>query len=269
MLRIIIFSILGFYLFFGLLLFFFQERLVYMPTRDTNTTPKSWGLSWEEVTFTTSDGLKIWGWFVSAPKARGTLLFCHGNAGNLTHRGDSIQTFISLGLNVFIFDYRGYGKSEGSPTEKGTYLDGEGAFQYLTETRKISPSEIVIFGRSLGGGIASYLAEKYPPKILILESTFTSAVDVGAELYSFFPVRLLARIQYPTKKRIPKMNCPILFIHSPQDEVIPYTHSRKLFELAKEPKEFIEIKGGHNEGFWLSGKIYQEGMEKFLKKYLK
>jgi hypothetical protein len=171
-------------------------------------------------------------------------------------------------LSVFIVDYRGYGQSEGRPTEQGTYLDADAAWRYLVEERQVPPSEIVLFGRSLGGAVASWLAQNYTPRALILESTFTSIADVGAASYPFLPVRLLSRLQYNTLKRMPDIDCPVLIVHSPEDRLIPYAHGRRLFEAAQEPKEFLTIKGGHNDGFIISAQAYEAKLEEFIRAYV-
>ncbi|MCP4378036.1 MAG: alpha/beta hydrolase, partial [bacterium] len=160
--------------------------------------------------------------------------------------------------------YRGYGQSEGSPSEQGTYRDAEAAWTYLTRKRKIDASKIVLFGRSLGGAVAAWLAVEKHSAGVILESTFTSVPDRGAELYKYLPVRFLARINYNTLGRIDKLRCPLLVIHSPDDEIIPYHHGQQLFESAKEPKRFLEISGGHNGGHITSGTLYTNALAEFL-----
>jgi fermentation-respiration switch protein FrsA (DUF1100 family) len=245
----------------------FQSRLVYFPERAIYATPDVLGLSYEVVEFETSDGVKLAGWFVPAEKHRGVVLFCHGNAGNISHRLESIDVFHRLGLSVFIFDYRGYGKSEGRVSEKGTYLDAEAAWQYVVDERQVDPSEIVIFGRSLGGAVGSWLAQDHTPRALIIESTFTSIPDIAAQLYPFLPVRRLARFRYSAVDYVRRVNCPVLIVHSRDDEMIPFSHGRRLFEAANEPKEFLEIRGTHNEGFITSAKLYGDGLDAFMSKH--
>lgn len=255
------------YLGIALMLLAFQSRLVFFPTREIQATPAQLGLPYEEVSFPAADGARLHGWWVPAPEARGTVLFFHGNAGNVSHRVSSLLTFHRLGMNTFIFDYRGYGRSEGSPSEEGTYRDAEGAWRYLMEERGIPPGEVVLFGRSLGGAVAAWLAERHPPRALILESTFTSIPELGAELYPWLPVRLLARIRYDTLRRLPGVSSPVLIVHSRGDEVIPFRHSRLLWEAAAGPKELLEIRGGHNQGFLTTGSAYEQGLRDFLDAY--
>ncbi len=248
------------------LLYLYQDRLVYFPERTLTATPTQAGFAYEPVRFLTADGIGLSGWFIPAPKSRGTLLFCHGNAGNISHRLESIRQFHQLGLDVFIFDYRGYGESEGVPSEAGTYRDAEAAWHYLVETRRAAPARLVYFGRSLGAAVASHLATRHPPRALIVESAFTSVPDFGAEVYPWLPVRWLARLQYPTREHLRSLHVPVLVVHSRNDEIIPFRHGEALYAAANEPKELLEIRGGHNDGFLVSGARYTGGIEAFLRK---
>jgi len=235
------------YVVFGVILFLFQKRIIYQPRGQVAQTPEIIGLEYESVRLTTADGVSISAWYVPSSMDRGTVLFCHGNAGNISGRLPTIGIFHALGLNVMIFDYRGYGDSEGSPGEKGTYLDAGAAWDHLIDVRKAKPERIVVFGRSLGGAVATKLAIDRKPAAAILESTFTSIPDLAGRMYPIYPIRLLARVRYDTIKRIGDLNCPVLILHSPDDEIIPYAHGRKLFEAAPEPKQFVEMTGGHND----------------------
>jgi len=250
-----------------LYLFLMQAKLLYypdIPSRKLTASPKDIGLDYESVFITTSDGVDIHGWFVPAQQNRGTLLFFHGNAGNISHRLDSLKIFHDLGLATLIIDYRGYGRSQGSISEQGTYLDAEAAWNYLTQTRNVPARQVIVFGRSLGAAIAAYIAAGQKPAALILESAFTSVPDMAARLYPVFPVRLLSRFQYNAKKILGSVSCPVLIIHSPDDEIIPYDNSEILFKSALEPKKFLEIQGGHNEGFLVSGRTYIDGINNFI-----
>lgn len=248
------------------LLYFYQDRLVYFPERALTATPAQAGLAYEPIRFTSADGVALSGWFIPAPAARATLLFCHGNAGNISHRLESIRQFHRLGLNVFIFDYRGYGESEGVPTEAGTYRDAEAAWRYLVETRGLAPEHIVYFGRSLGAAIAAWLATQHPPRALMVESAFTSVPDFGAEIYPWLPVRSLARLRYPTQEYLRPVQTPVLIVHSREDEIVPFRHAEKLYESANAPKELLEIRGRHNDGFLVSGTHYTRGLDAFLRR---
>ena len=241
-----------------------QPKMLYYPVKEMGATPAEIGLAHDEITIRTSDGLHISAWYIPAPGARGTILFCHGNAGNISHRLDSIRIFHELSLNVLIFDYRGYGKSEGAPDEQGTYRDAEAAWDYLVNVIKIDPSRIVVFGRSLGSAVAAELAMRRTAGALILESGFTSVPDLGSRLFPHLPVRLISRYHYATIDKVGRISIPKLIIHSPDDEIIPFEQGRRLFELAVEPKSFLELRGSHNEGFLLSGDRYIKGLENFL-----
>ncbi|SDY14623.1 hypothetical protein SAMN05421754_100299 [Nitrosomonas sp. Nm58] len=250
-----------------LLVFFAQSHLIYFPQtgRDIAITPAQDGLAYEAVKLTTSDNETLHGWFVPAPSAaKGTILFFHGNAGNISHRMDYLLTFYRLGYSTFIFDYRGYGKSSGSPSESGTYHDASAAWQYLTEIKAIPPSRIVLFGESLGGAIAAWLATQQEPGALVLASVLTSVPDLAAELYPFLPVRLLSRFQYRTIDYLPSITCPVLVAHSPQDEIVPFSHGQALFQAASEPKQFLTLQGGHNEGFIFTRKEWAMSLDEFL-----
>src|SRR5687768_2366518 len=182
------------YVVFAVSIFFVQPRLVYYPEygRSITGTPDDLGLDYEAVELATDDGETLHGWFVPAPGAKATVLFFHGNAGNISHRMGYLAMLYSLGYNTFILDYRGYGESSGEPSESGTYRDAQAAWQYVTVKKGIAPSEIVLFGESLGGAVAAWLATRKEPGLLVLASAFTSVPDMGAKLYPFLPVRLLS-----------------------------------------------------------------------------
>jgi len=245
-------------------LYLFQESYVFFPSRAVHATPAAVGLDYDDVRVETDDGVIIHGWFLPAAGARFTVLFLHGNAGNISHRLDSLRLFHRLGLNILIMDYRGYGRSQGRPSEQGTYQDAEAAWRYLVRTRGIPPEQILVFGRSLGGGVATWLALEHPVGGLIIESTPTSVPDMGTEVYPFLPVRLLARLHYNTLRRIPDVNVPVLVIHSSDDEIVPARHGRRIFAAAREPKAFLAIRGDHNGGFLMSGEDYVKGLRDFI-----
>jgi len=253
------------YLVLGGLLYIMQPAFLYSPVQEITDTPDELDMDFEDVVFETEDGLRLNGWYVPAENAKFTVLFCHGNGGNIMHRLDSINIFYNLGLNCFIFDYRGYGSSEGKTSEEGTYLDAMAAYKWLTDEKKISPNDIVIFGRSLGGSIAAQLATKVEVRALIIESAFTSYVDIGKKFYPYMPVRWFARFSYRTIDYIKNVRCPVMMIHSRNDEIVPYEFGLELYEAANEPKEFVEIFGSHNDGFLVSSEIYKKAWIKWLK----
>ncbi len=255
------------YLGIALFLFLFQGRLLYLPHvpgRGIEATPDRYGLPWEEVWLETEDGERLHGWWIPATDATRTVLIFHGNAGNISHRMETLRIWHELGWNALIFDYRGYGRSSGRPTEKGTYRDADAAWRHLTEDRGLDPARIILFGRSLGGAVAAELAPRVNPAGLVVESTFTSLPELGAELYRWLPVRLLARMRYPTLERVSEFKGPVLVIHSRDDEIIPFHHGERIHAAAPGPRAFLELRGGHNEAFFLAGARYMEGLWEFL-----
>lgn len=248
-----------------LLLYFFQKRIIFIPYQDIVTTPAELGLKFDNVYFKTQDGINLNGWFIPAEKAEYTVLFCHGNGGNISHRLDTISLYNRIPLNFFIFDYRSYGKSSGSLSEKGLYEDVAAAWKYLTETRNIQPGKIIIVGRSLGGSIAAHAAAEFAPGGLILESTFTSMTEIAQHRLPFLPVRWLLHYKLPTAENLSKVKCPVLIIASPDDTIVPYKYSKKLFAGAPGPKTFLELTGDHNDCYFLCRTQYVAALTKFLK----
>ena len=246
------------------IIFVNQKNLVYVPSKEYINTPEYYNLNYENHILLTEDGERINSWFIPHVNPRATLLFLHGNGGNISTRLDSINIFHKLGLSVFIIDYRGYGSSSGLPSEEGTYIDAETAWLFLRNKKHISENNIIIYGRSLGGAIAIWLAYKYRSSALIIESSFTSIIDMGKYNYPYLPINLLAKIKYPSDERISNIDTPKLFIHSKDDDIVPYRFGKKLFELANQPKEFLEIHGLHNDGFLISDDKYINGIDNFL-----
>jgi len=256
-------------------LYFYQGRMVFLadlPGRALTATPEDIGLTYESMMIPTEDGERIHGWYVPGPpaeQARGVLLFFHGNAGNISHRLDSIRIFNQLGMDVLIVDYRGYGESTGKPGEPGLYLDAEAAWDYLVDTRGVAPDRIVIFGRSLGAAVGAQLASRRSPGGLIIESGFTSGVEMARRLYPFLPAGLITRLEFPLADFVRQVRCPVLVIHSRDDEIIPFDMGKAIYQaVAGEDKTFLEIWGGHNTGFYLSESVYIPALEKFLREQL-
>lgn len=248
-----------------------QARYVYLPdfpSRSLFATPAAVGLPFEQVWFEAEDGTPLHGWYVPAANAQLTVLFLHGNAGNISHRLDTLQILHELGVNTFIFDYRGFGISEGTPSEDGTYQDARAAWDWLLE-RGVVAEQIVVHGRSLGGGVAGGLlaqlsGENIRPGGLILESTFTSMAELGEHHYRWLPMRWLTRILYPTRQRLARIDSPLLVVHSPDDRIVPMAHGRALREAAQVPAQWLEIGGAHHNGYLLSRDHYQRGLGKFF-----
>lgn len=255
----------------ALYLYAFQDRFIYfpdLPSRQVTATPADIGLAFEAVRLGTADGETLAGWFIPAPAARGTLLYLHGNGGNIGHRLDPIAVFHRLGLNILIIDYRGYGASTGKPGEAGTYQDALAAWDYLTQEKRHPPERIVLFGESLGGSIAARLAARQTPAGLILYASFTSVPELAQVLYPIFPASLLARYRYDTRAALASVRCPLLILHSPEDEIIPFSHGQALLTAAREPKRLVELRGGHNDALLLSREVYSQAVGAFLQKVL-
>jgi hypothetical protein len=251
------------------LVFVFQSHLVYYPQigREVAPTPQAYGLAYEAVEIATEDGEKLGAWWVPAERARGTVLLFHGNAGNISHRLDYLVMFSRLWYSTLIIDYRGYGTSTGSPSEEGTYRDAMAAWRYLTEQRGVRDTDIVLFGESLGAAVASWLAARQTPRVLILASPFTSAIDLGAQVYWFLPVRLISRFRYDNLSNLEAVRAPVLIAHSRNDEIVPFAHGERLYALAKEPKQFLELTGGHNSGFIFMREEWVRALADFLERY--
>ena len=248
-----------------------EPRMLYYPDRAIGSTPDALGLKYEDVTLTTSDNVHINGWFLPAPasaitngQSPITALFFHGNAGNISHRFEKLDVLHSLGADVFIIDYRGYGRSEGKPNEAGTYRDAQAAYVYLTQHRTREPKTLVVYGESLGSAVAADLASKVEVGGLVLEEAFTSVGDVGQKMFPFLPVRWLVRNNYDTLSKMRHIHVPLLIFHSRDDEFFDPRHAQRLFAAANEPKQLIELRGSHNEAFLISAETYRNGLKEFL-----
>lgn len=228
----------------------FERSQVYHPTRSFDASAAALGRPWEEARFTTADGVALHGWFFPAdtnsPRRDGVALICHGNGGNISHRLDLYQVWLAQGVGVLAFDYRGYGRSAGRPGEEGTYLDAQAALAWL-RARGFAASRILAVGESLGGGVATELALREEPGGLVLQSTFTSIPDIGAELFPFLPVRWISRIRYDNLAKLPRVRVPVLILHSREDTLIRFRHAERNYAAAAGPKLLREIAGDHND----------------------
>lgn len=242
---------------------YIESRSVFYPTKEIGYFPKELGLDFEEVFFKTEDSLELNGWYVPAKDARYTILFCHGNAGNISHRVEKLRFFNEFGANVFIFDYRGYGLSKGRPSESGAYLDVKSAYDYLL-SRKISPEQIIGYGESLGTAVIIDLAEKYKLRALIIDSAMNSAKDMVKTVYPFLPYWIF-QSRFDSENKIKAIHIAKLIIHSINDEIVPFKLGKKLYDNAPPPKEFLQIHGGHNSCFFESESILREKIADFLK----
>lgn len=249
-----------------LLAYVFQSRLLYFPEvgREVISTPRTAGLDFEEVWLDFASNARVHGWFVSRKEPLGTVLIFHGNAGSIALRIDWLRMFHELGYSSFIIDYRGYGRSTGSPTEHGTYDDAFAAWRYLTTVKGIAAKDIAVLGESLGGAIAATVAARESPRALIVQSAFTSIPAVARDVYPILPLRWISRFDYNTLERIREVNAPVLIAHSPQDEIIGYHHGRALFDAASSRKHFMELAGGHNDAYIFTRREWINALAVFL-----
>ncbi len=223
-------------------------------------------MAYEDVRLTTADGETLAGWYVPAADSKDgpVLLFFHGNAGNISSCLDSIAMFHNLGLSVLLIDYRGFGESSGSPSVDGTLHDARAAWAWLRDVKRVAPEKVIIHGRSLGGGVAAALAAEASPRALILESTFTSLYDVAKGLVPrLLPIRPFLPQDFNTPERLKSIHAPLLVIHSPNDEMIPYELGRTVYESYAGPKRFVELKGSHNGGIFTDNAVYMQGLRDF------
>lgn len=247
-----------------LYLYVFQSRFVYFPSDELVITPSDLGMDYRDVWIESANGAMMHAWIVPAVDSRGVVLYCHGNGGNVSYTTDLIGVFHQLGFSTLVFDYQGYGRSEGSPSEGNTRADAAAAWRYLVEDEGIPPHRIIAFGRSLGGAVASRLAVDHTPAVLVLDSAFTSLPDMARHLYPIMPVRWLARFEYATVDYVRQVNCPVIVIHSEDDRLVPISHGREIFRAAGEPKRFITTRGGHNAVVEATGSLYARELEKAL-----
>jgi fermentation-respiration switch protein FrsA (DUF1100 family) len=228
------------------------------------------GLPLEEVWFQAADGTKLFGWYVESAATSAVILWCHGNAGNVINRLDNLRELFRLGLSVFLFDYRGYGRSQGRPSEEGLYQDALGAYDYLTRQRMIRPDRIVIFGRSLGAAVAAEVASRKPAAGLILESSFPSIEAVAKYHYGGLPVHWLLGSDFRLVDRLPELSLPKLIFHGDRDDIIPLELGQQVFEMAPPPKSFSIIKGAdHNNTYQIGGAPYFQQWIEFVRTALR
>jgi len=244
---------------------FIENSIIFHPDRQFDDNPSNWALFYKDVQFLTPDGLKLHGWFFPLSEESPVLIFCHGNAGNISHRIENVNLLVKKGISVFLFSYRGYGKSSGRPSEKGIYIDGIAAYDYLTDVEKIPPERIAVFGRSLGGSVATEIALQKKVRCMIIESTFTSIKDMAKTIFPFFVFSPFLPHHYNTINKIANVSIPKLVIHGDSDEIIPFSMGKKLFAQASEPKLFLPIHGaGHNDTYVVGGEKYFDAIVDFI-----
>lgn len=242
---------------------YIETKGIFFPVKEIMLTPEVINLTFEDVYIKTQDNVQINSWFIPHEGARYTMLFFHGNAGNNGDRLDKILLLYGLKVNIFIIDYRGYGKSEGAPSEKGIYLDAKAAYDYLVNDRKIKPEQIILYGESLGAAVCIDLASKVEVKTLILEGAFSRGRDMARIIYPFLPPFLFSNT-FDSFSKIKEINAPKLFIHSINDEIVPFESAQKLYQAAKPPKQFIDLTGGHNTAFLDSKDKYTSSIKTFI-----
>lgn len=243
-----------------------QNRLVFQPARALGATPARDGLDFENLRIQAPDGTALAAWYVPAPGAGRTVLLLHGNGGNISHYLRTVLVLHQLGHGVLALDYRGYGASSGTPTESGVYQDAAAGFDYLVNERRLAPAQIVIYGRSLGGAVATWLAAHRRPGALILESTFTRLTDVGSYRYPWLPVRWLSRNHFDSVAQMAAVACPVLIAHGRADTTVPAVFGRALATAAGSKAEFVTLAGGHNDAFIQGGASYYRQLDQFMRR---
>lgn len=257
----------GFWALLGLLAYLMQERLLYLPDipgRSLVATPQDLGLQFEDVRLSTSNAVVIHAWSVPAAGVRYSVIFFHGNAGNISHRLDWLRILNRLRLEVLLIEYRGYGASEGRPSEEGTHRDALAAWNFLHAERALPACRIVLFGESLGGAVAARLATSVPAAGLILFSAFSSIADIAAYHYRFLPVRRLLQLNYPTRDYVARAAQPVLVMHSADDEIVPFAQAQLILQGAGDRAVFVQTAGDHNSGFLQSEFLIQKAIASFL-----
>ncbi len=257
-------AIAGGYLLILVLMFLFQNKLLFMPTSGFVQTPQSAGLEAEDFWVETDDGVRIHGWYFPNDEAEFVVVLSHGNAGNISYRIDIARTLLDAGASVLMYDYRGYGQSDGRPNERGLYKDIEAVVEGLKSEKGYAENRIIMYGRSLGGAVAAYAGTEYNLGGLVLDSAFINLRAMVRDVYPFVPSRL-ARYEFSTENYLMhSRNYPVMIMHSQNDEIVRYHHGRELYELLNEPKRFVELRGGHNDNFFASRDIILESWRWYL-----
>ncbi len=243
----------------------YEQQSMYYPTRDIVRTPSDAGLPFESVVLETPDGETLHGWWVpSGEPDAPVVLFFHGNGGNVSHRLEKLAVFRDIGADTLIIDYRGYGRSSGTPSEQGIYRDARAAYQWLTTTRRVAPDRIVVYGESLGSAVAVHLAAEAPMGGVVVESGFTSVTDIAPKRLPFLPVQWILKHKFDSLEKVPRINAPLLILHSRQDELFEMSHPERLLAAAESPKRLVEMQGGHNDAFLVSADTYRDALARFL-----
>lgn len=247
----------------------FEWKNVYAPSKEIEATPDAAGLEFEDIEFVAEDGVRLHGWWIPHPEARGVILYCHGNGSNIGNRVDLCRDLRALGVNLFIFDYRGYGRSRGWSTEQGTYRDARAAYEVIRA--KYDDAEnppVLVYGSSLGACIAAQLAVDKPVVGAVFEAGFSSVVEVGKHLFPHLPVSLISRFRYEADRCVAQIRVPKLFASSRDDQLIPFELGQKLYDAAAEPKTFFELRGPHGESGWNETPAFWPALAAFVDRVL-
>ncbi len=245
-----------------------ENRFIFFPPRypEGFTPPENYGLHAEEVWMTAEDGVKLNAWFVPEPNSPRVLLWFHGNAENIGQGLGPLKAFTVLGVNMLAVDYRGYGKSEGSPDERGVYRDAEAVYRYLVEQRRVPPRNIIVYGHSLGGAVAIDLASRRECGGLIVESSFTTAREMARRMFLIPFFEYVPHSRFDSLAKIKRVRVPVLVVHGTRDEVIPFSMGQRLYQAAPEPKAFFPVEGaGHDSLYLVSGEPYFERLRTFIR----
>jgi fermentation-respiration switch protein FrsA (DUF1100 family) len=264
-------TIAAFFVILSLVLFegcYVEEKFIFFPSAEILETPRHYGLAFDDVYFKTEDGVTLNGWFVAYPGASTTLIWFHGNGGNIGHRSQHLKLLHDkLKVHIFIFDYRGYGRSDGTPSEDGTYKDGVAALAHLRSRKEVEPTRIVFFGQSLGAAVATEIAARESCLALILEAPFTSIRDMARVAFPLLPIGSLLRTKYDTAEKIKNVHAPILVLHGDRDDIVPFEQGQKVFAAAPQTKEFYTIPGSrHNDTYIAGGEAYFQALKNFIEK---
>ena len=245
-----------------------EEKIIFQPDASIHQTPANVGLAFDDVYFAADDGIRLNGWYIPRARATSTFLWFHGNAGNISHRLENLKLLHDkVNVNIFIFDYRGYGRSDGTASEEGTYRDGAAAVKLLRQRYGVEANKLIIFGRSLGAAVAAEMAMRVQSLAVILETPFTSVRDVARDKLPFLPIGALLKTRYEVVEKVRKLSSPLLVLHGDRDEVVPFSHGKKVFDAAPEPKWFYAIAGaGHNDTYLVGGDTYFAALRRHIER---
>lgn len=242
-----------------------EQNGLYYPEKEIHTTPADkLKLDYEDVDIKTPDGKTLNGWFIPAKDATATVIYYHGNAGNISDRIHRVAFFYDMGFNLLIFDYRGYGKSEGWPSENGLYKDALAAYDYLAARRDVDKDKIIIYGKSLGGAVAIETATKRKAAALVIESAFASTERIGEDLYPYLPVKWLTLQKYDNLSKVKYISTPKLIVHGRNDDLIAFKHGEEIYDAAAPIKQFLPFDGKHNDEVYITSNAYRDELKKFL-----